>query len=107
MVGRENIAEQPWNEWLMRELGSLAADAIGLMKNNEELYWTIYSFIPLTEEIQDESIKQLFNSLFQGLKGKVIGKASEKWPRPEFCAIPTMTGLGKMVERASLKEKKI
>ena len=105
-IGRENldyIDGRLWNTWLMRELGTLAADAINNMRSDEELSRIIYDFIPLTEEVQDEAIKQLFNSLFEALKVKEIARVSENWVKPELCATPDDDRLRDVLSESDLK----
>lgn len=87
-IGRENISDHPWNVWLMKELGTLAADAIDKIKDDEQLCRFLYDFIPLSSEIQDDLIKCLYTSLFESLKEKKIAKTTKGWLKPENCVIP-------------------
>jgi len=40
-IGRENISDHPWNVWLKKELGTLAADAIDEIKDEEKNRGTV------------------------------------------------------------------
>jgi len=87
-IGRENVSDHPWNVWLMKELGTLAGDAIDKIKDDEQLCHILYDFIPLSSEIQDDLIKCLYTSLFETLKEKKIAKTTKDWLKPEDCVIP-------------------
>jgi len=87
-IGRENISEHPWNIWLMKELGILAAETIDKTKDDEQFCASLYDFIPLSEEIQDPLIRYLFESLFAILKEKQIAKTPSGWVKPLHCVIP-------------------
>lgn len=87
-IGREYISDHPWNIWLLKELGTLATDAIEKIKVDDYLGNFLYDFIPLSEEIHNELIKHLYNPLFKSLKEKEIAKSTKGWINPEKCAIP-------------------
>jgi len=102
-IGRENISDHPWNVWLMKELGTLAADAIDEIKDDEQIYDFLYDFIPLEEEIQDDIIRHLYASLFEILKEKEIAKTTKGWLKPENCVIPDDDRLRYIVTETDLK----
>jgi hypothetical protein len=93
-VGRENVSEESrWNVWLMEELGRLAAVAIDLIKNDEQLSGFVYDFIPLSDEIHDPLIRHLYNELFDSLKQMEIAWTAKVWVTPEDCAVPNNAAL--------------
>jgi hypothetical protein len=102
-IGRENIAEHQWNTWLMRELGMLAGEAINVIKKDEALAKTVYEFIPLAGEIQDELVKQLYRSLFETLKQSEIAKSADSWLKPEYCSIPNNDSLRGILSESDLR----
>jgi len=102
-IGRENISDHPWNVWLMKELGTLAADAIDEIKNDEQICDFLYDFIPLSEEIQDDFIRHLYTSLFDALKEKEIAKTTRGWLKPENCVIPDDERLRHIFSETDLK----
>jgi len=87
-IGRENISDHPWNVWLMKELGGLAADAIEQMRDDQQLCDFLYGFVPLSEEIRDDLVRQLYVPLFESLKEKEMAKTTRGWLGPQDCAIP-------------------
>jgi len=102
-IGRENISDHPWNVWLLKELGTLAAKAIDEIKNDEQLCDFLYDFIPLSEEIQDDLIKCLYTSLFETLKEKEIAKTNSGWSKPKICVIPEDDRLRHILSETDLK----
>lgn len=102
-IGRENISNESWNYWLMREFGNLAGDAIDEIKNDPLLGDFLYDFIPLPEEVQDELIKQLYNTFIEALKGKEIAKTSKGWIKPTDCIIPSDDRLRHILSETDLK----
>ena len=102
-IGRENIADHQWNTWLMRELGVLAGDGINEIKKDQALTKIVYEFIPLSGEVQDDLVKQLYESLFETLKQGEIAKASESWLKPEDCLIPNNEALRSVLLQADLR----
>jgi len=102
-IGRENVSEHPWNIWLMKELGILAAEAIDKIKNNGQFCAFLYDFIPLSEEIQDALIRYLFESFFEVLKEKQIAKTTRGWEKPINCVIPTDDRLRNILTETDLK----
>jgi hypothetical protein len=102
-IGRENISDHPWNVWLMKELGTLAADAIDEIKDDEQICDFLYDFIPLPVEIQDDLIRHLYTSLFETLKEKEIAKTTKGWLKPENCVIPDDDRLRDILTETDLK----
>jgi hypothetical protein len=102
-IGRESISDYPWNTWLMKELGTLAADAIDEIKDDEELCDFLCDFIPLSEEIKDDLIKHLYTSLFETLKEKKIAKTTKGWLKPGNCVIPDDDRLRGILTETDLK----
>ncbi len=102
-IGRENISDHPWNIWLMKELGTLAADAIDEIKDDEQICNFLYDSIPLSKEIQDDLIKHLYTSLFETLKEKEIAKTTKGWLKPENCVIPDDNRLRDILTETDLK----
>ena len=87
-VGRENVSDHPWNVWLMRELGRLAANAIDAIKEDPEFSDTLYEFIPLTEEIQDDLMRELYHTMIGALREKEVARTMVSWVEPQRCVIP-------------------
>jgi len=102
-IGRENISDHLWNVWLMKELGTLAADAIDEIKDDEQICDFLYDFIPLSEEIQDDLIRNLYTSLFETLKEKEIAKTTKGWLKPGNCVIPDDERLRHILTETDLK----
>jgi len=102
-IGRENISEHPWNIWLMKELGLLAAEAIDKTKDDKKFNVLLYDFIPLSEEIQDALIEHLFGSLIDILKEKQIAMTTRGWVKPRYCAIPNDDRLRNILSETDLK----
>jgi hypothetical protein len=102
-IGRENIADHHWNTWLMQELGVLAGEAINEIKKDQALAKTVYDFIPLTGEVQDELVKQLYESLFKALKKSEIAKSAETWCKPKDCLIPNDDDLRVILSESDLR----
>jgi len=102
-IGRENISEHPWNIWLMKELGILAAEAIDKIKDDEQFCAFLYDFIPLSEEVQDVIIRHLFESFLEVIKEKQIAKTTKGWVKPIECVIPLDDRLRNLLTEADLK----
>lgn len=102
-IGRENISDHPWNVWLMREMGRMAADVIDEIKEDTLLGTFLYDYIPLEGEIQDELINVLHNELAQNLRGKDIARTTHGWCKPAKCAIPSNDDLRIILSEFDLK----
>src|SRR4030042_1355345 len=86
-IGRENVADHTWNEWLIKEMGKWAGDLFESIIDDEQLGNYIYNFIPLKVEIQDNLIELFYTELTHNLKTKKISKTTHGWTIPEKCAI--------------------
>lgn len=102
-VGRENISEHAWNIWLMEELGSRAAIAIDEIKGDDVFVNSLYEFIPLEEEIQDDIIKHLYRSFRKGIGEKEIAKTTKGWIRSDNCVIPVDDRIRDILTETDLK----
>lgn len=102
-IGRENISDHPWNVWLMREMGKVAADLIDEIRGDELLGTFLYDYIPLEEEVQDELVKVFYCELVQSLKGKDVAKTTHGWAKPAKCAVPNNDDLRVVVSESDLK----
>ncbi|MBA7560716.1 hypothetical protein ES708_02345 [subsurface metagenome] len=103
-VGRENIAEDSlWNEWLLRELGVMAGNKVGELRDNATISTYLYGYIPLEEEIQDIFFKDLYNELTRKLKSTRIAKTVRGWVKPSKCAIPHHYDLRILFRETDLK----
>jgi hypothetical protein len=102
-IGRERISEDPWNVWLMKELGILAADILDERKEEEEFKGCIYDLIPLSEEIQDDLVRHFYSSLFEVLKGKKVAKTTKGWRVPSICIIPQQEKIREVLFEEDLK----
>lgn len=89
-IGRENIAENKWNKWLLENLGRLAAEALDSLKNDPGFAHFFYELIPLPDELKDDMIRScLGDSLYHCLHRKEIAKTKGTgWVKPMQCAIP-------------------
>jgi len=102
-IGRENVADHRWNEWLIQEMGKWAADLFESLVSDEQLRDYIYDFIPLNEEIQDDLIEQFYTELTNSLKTKKIAKTTLGWTTPEKCAIQDSKALRDLINESDLK----
>jgi hypothetical protein len=103
-IGRGDIAENKWNEWLLKNLGGLAADVFDAIKDNQNFSDSLYELIPLDDELKDELIKSsLGKALYKGLKQKKVAKTTEGiWVKPSECAIPLEDQITNIVSKLDL-----
>lgn len=106
-IGRENISDHAWNVWLMRELGRLAADAIDGIKEDPEFSDSLYEFVPLSDEIQDDLIKELYLTLFERLREKEIARTAECWVVPRDCVVPHDDRLRQILTECDLRSLRL
>ncbi|MFC2066845.1 DUF3883 domain-containing protein [Chloroflexota bacterium] len=102
-IGRENVPDHPWNEWLIKELGKWAADVFVSIKDDEQLGSFLYEYIPKKEEIQDELIEEFYSELSNRLKLRTIAKTTHGWVKPERCAIQDESILRNIINESDLK----
>jgi len=102
-VGRENVSDHPWNVWLMRELGRLAAEAIDAIKADPEFSDSLYEFVPLSAEIQDDLIMELYHTLIEGLREKEVARTMVSWVEPQHCVIPDNDRLRSVFAESDLR----
>lgn len=102
-IGREDISDHPWNVWLMRQLGRMAADIVDEMKGDMHLDTFLYDYIPLKDEVQDELMQMFYSELTQNLKGKDIARTTHGWVKPAKCAIPSDDALRSILNESDLK----
>lgn len=102
-IGRENISEHPWNLWLIKELGNLAAEAIDKIKDYEGFDAFLYDFIPLSEEISDPIIRHLFEAFFEVVREKQIAKTTNGWVKPVNCVVPMDNRLRNILSETDLE----
>jgi len=101
-IGRENIAEEKWNFWLMEKLGTFAAETIEGMRDNSDTS-SLYEFIPLSQEVADSSIRLLYEPLMSILKKRKIAKSTKDWILPSDCIIPKDQQLRQILSEQDLK----
>lgn len=88
-IGRENISDDDWNLWLLENLGNLAGDALDQIKSDPVLSQPFYEFVPLKEEIKDDLIMRLGNTLYDILRKKKVAFTNRgHWVETSSCAIP-------------------
>lgn len=102
-IGRENVSDHPWNVWLMRELGQLVADAIDAVKDDPEFSDSLHDFVPLSEEIQDDLIRELYHTLFERLREKEVARTTVSWVEPQHCVIPNDDRLRSILGESDLR----
>ncbi len=102
-IGRENVSDHPWNTWLIKELGKMAADVLESIKDDEHLGSFLYEYIPEKEEVQDELIEEFYNELSNNLKLKTIAKTTHGWVKPKKCAVPKRGALRDIITESDLR----
>lgn len=88
-VGRSDIQEIGWNNWLLSCLGELAADAVERLKSDPDFGPRIFDFIPLKDEVHESMMDILREAIYESLEDKEIVKASSgRWKLAKECVIP-------------------
>ena len=102
-VGRGDIQEVEWNKWLLLNLGILAAEAVDRVKNDPNLNGYIYHFIPLKDEVQEQMMDILSDSMYGSLESIEIAKTTDgEWKRPVECVIVVSPEIPEIILRQDL-----
>jgi len=83
-ITREDIIkDNKWNEWLRNSIIEVFLDAVKEFKNDENLKYSFYNYLPFKEEIKDDFFLPLVKQIYEKLKEEAcILAEANKWKRP-------------------------
>jgi hypothetical protein len=78
-LGRENIEDNKWNRWLLKKIGELSSETFLKIRQDKVLGEHLYDFIPLPEQIPDQMIKVVPETIVKNLKKKKMANCGSSW----------------------------
>ena len=91
-VGRENIKDNEWNQWLLEQVGKLAAEGYAAIKDKVS-HETLFLYIPLDEEVKEHLLRIVYDNLIKEVKTLSIAPtADKKWVLPGKIVIDLANG---------------
>ena len=87
----------------MEELGRFAAECLEKL-HDEDVSKYVYDFIPMSSEISDGLIRDLYRSLAEGLKSRKVSKSEDGWILPSACSIPKSWKIRNVLEKNDLRK---
>jgi len=83
-ITREDIIkDNKWNEWLRDSFIEVFLDAVREFKNDENLKYSFYNYLPLKEEIKDDFFLPVVEQIYERLKEEAcILTKTNNWKRP-------------------------
>jgi len=83
-ITREDIIkDNKWNKWLRDSIIEVFLDAVREFKNDENLKYSFYNYLPLEGEIKDDFFLPPVEQIYEKLRGEAcILTKSNKWRRP-------------------------
>ena len=83
-LGRENIKEDAWNAWLLRELGGVAARAIASLKSTVGFEERLCDYIPSLLDTSDDQVHLTIREMHRILRATAFVKGvGDTWLRPD------------------------
>jgi hypothetical protein len=101
-LGRENIEKNEWNRWLLKKLGELAAESFLEMREDTLFSHHIYDLIPLPDEVLDEMIRIVPETIFNKLRKARIAACDGSWEKIRDAALIDR-GLSGLISERDLK----
>jgi len=87
-LGRENIEDNKWNRWLLEQIPGLAVKSYMTLKNDAAFKESLYSLIPLPDEVPDRMLKSIPERTIELLRTEKIAPDSKgNWFKPENVAL--------------------
>ncbi len=83
-ITREDIIkDNKWNEWLRGSIIKVFLDAVREFKNDENLKYGFYNYLPLKKEIKDDFFSPVVEEIYKELKKEAcILTKTNKWKKP-------------------------
>jgi len=114
-ITREDIIkDNKWNKWLRDSIIEVFLDAVREFKNDKNLKYSFYNYLPLKEEVKDDFFLSLVEQIYEKLKEEAcILTEFNKWKRPlevligddEIKEIVTNEDLQKFFEKEYLSDR--
>lgn len=101
-LGRESIEKNDWNRWLLKKLGELAAESFLDMRGNALFSNHLYELIPLPDEVLDETIRIVAETIFTKLRKEKIAACEGSWEKAQD-AVLLDQGLSGLILEKDLK----
>jgi len=101
-LGRESIEKNDWNRWLLKKLGELAAESFLDMREDALFSNHLYDLIPLPDEVLDEMIRIVPETIFTKLRKKRIAACEGSWEKVQD-AVLLDQGLSGLISEKDLK----
>jgi hypothetical protein len=101
-LGRESIEKNEWNRWLLKKLGELAAESFLEMREDALFSKNLYDFIPLPDEVLEEMIKIVPETILTKLRKKQIAACEGTWEKVQD-AVLLNQGLNGLILETDLK----
>ncbi len=101
-LGRESIEKNEWNRWLLKKLGELAAESILDMREDKLFSKQLYNLIPLPDEVLDEIIRKVPETILAKLRKKRIAACEGSWEKIQD-AVMLDQGLSGLISERDLK----
>jgi hypothetical protein len=91
-VGRENIKDNEWNQWLLAQVGKLAVEGYEAIKDKVQ-HETLFRYVPLDEEVKEHLLRVVYDNLLNEIKACSIAPADDKrWILPAKIVIDSENG---------------
>ena len=101
-LGRESIEKNDWNRWLLKKLGELAAESFLDMREDALFSHHLYDLIPLPDEVLDEMIRIVPETIFAKLWKERIAICDSSWEKVHDAALLDR-GLHGLISEKDLK----
>jgi len=101
-LGRESIEKNEWNRWLLKKLGELAAESFLDMREDALFSNHLYDLIPLPDEVLDEMIRIVPETIFTKLRKERIAACEGSWEKVQD-AVLLDQGLSRLILEKDLK----
>ncbi len=102
-LGRENIESNEWNRWLLKKIGELASNSFLEVREDRLYSEHLYNLIPLPEEVKDEMIRIVPETITKNLRTKEIAWCESSWERVQN-AVLLDHGLYELIPEIDLKK---
>jgi hypothetical protein len=101
-LGRESIEKNEWNRWLLTKLGELAAESFLDMRGDALFSYHLYDLIPLPDEVLDEMIRIVPETIFARLRKERIAACEGSWEKVQNAVLLDL-GLSGLISERDLR----
>ncbi|MCL6579572.1 MAG: DUF3883 domain-containing protein, partial [Candidatus Bathyarchaeota archaeon] len=106
-VGRENIKNNEWNNWLLLKIGELVIEAYQKLRDQGTPHELFFRYLPANDEVKDPVMRNVYETMKTHLKNCPIAPTEDGcWVTPTNVVVDTSDGKLKSLIADDIEELK-